>query len=231
MIRFPTARATYFIMAVFLLQPLALGGWFALIPEVKSELDLSKGQLAIALLGMPLALVPCLQFASRVIGWLGPRHVIRVVFPAQALAMVLPLLAWNGPSLFVALMCVGACMAFIEVAMNVYAGRLEKQTGALIMNRCHGFWALGVFVGSGTVALLAGWPSLSVQAGLAAISAVVGVWVGFQMPQLEGEETNKTQPRRNIRQLPAALFFVALFMFLRDAGRRRDGGLGGGLSV
>ena len=34
-------RATYLIMAVFLLQSLALGGWLALIPDVKAKLGLT----------------------------------------------------------------------------------------------------------------------------------------------------------------------------------------------
>ena len=29
-------------------------------------------------------------------------------------------------------------MAFLQVSLNVYAGRLKKQMGALVVNRCHG---------------------------------------------------------------------------------------------
>ena len=47
-------RATLLIMSLFVLQPLAIGGWLALIPHVKETLSLSKGELALALLGMPL---------------------------------------------------------------------------------------------------------------------------------------------------------------------------------
>ena len=37
-----------------------------------------------------------------------------------------------------------AMAAFLEVGINVYAGRLEKQADVMIMNRCHGFWAVGI---------------------------------------------------------------------------------------
>lgn len=200
-------------MAVFLFQPLALGGWLALIPAIKESLGLSKGQLALALIGMPLALIPCLQFAGRVIAALGQRRTIRMIFPVQAAAMCLPLLAWSGPTLFLSLACIGAAMAFIEVAMNAYAGRLEKQTGAMIMNRCHGFWALGLFAGSGVMALMGGEALLPVQMALAFTSAVFGIWVSFQLPPLDGDEVTTAPPRRPIRALPPALIFIGLFMF------------------
>ena len=51
-----TTRATLLIMAVFVLQPFAIGGWLALIPVVKEALGLSKSELALALIGMPIAL-------------------------------------------------------------------------------------------------------------------------------------------------------------------------------
>ena len=78
------SRATVLIMAAFLLQPLVIGGWLALIPIVKSNLGLSKGQLAIALMGMPIALIPSLQIAGRIIARSGPRRIFMVFFPLKS---------------------------------------------------------------------------------------------------------------------------------------------------
>ena len=149
-------RATLLIMAVFVLQPLAIGGWLALIPLVKESLGLSKAELALALIGMPAALIPSLQIAGRAMSRFGPRRVLWVFFPLQAVAVMLPLVAWSGPALFVALLALGATAGFNEVAMNVYAGRLEKRASLMIMNRCHGFWAAGIMGGSGVASLLPG---------------------------------------------------------------------------
>lgn len=204
--------AKFLIMAVFLLQPLALGGWLALIPEIKTNLGLTKGALAMALMGVPLALVPGLQIAGRVISKFGPRRVATVFFPLQAMAFVLPLLAWSGVSLFAALFAAGLMMAFIEVAMNVYAGRLEKQAGVLIMNRCHGFWALGLTLGSATVAFVDS--GLLAQIGLAVVSAVLGVMASRILPRLPGDEEQTTGPRRRLSELPRALLMIASFMFV-----------------
>lgn len=207
-------RATLLIMALFVLQPLAIGGWLALIPWVKEMLGLSKGELAFALLGMPLALIPTLQLAGRVIGGLGPRRIFMAVFPLQALAVMLPLLAWSGPSLFFALAVLGATTAFLEVGINVYAGRLEKRAKLMIMNRCHGFWALGITLGSAWVAALAGVSPWILLGVLALGSAVFGVWSAFALPRLgDDDESGTAPPRRRFAELPRALIFVALFMF------------------
>jgi len=51
-------RAVLLTLLVFFLHPFALGGWLAHIPHVKSVLGLNKAELAIALLGMPIATIP-----------------------------------------------------------------------------------------------------------------------------------------------------------------------------
>jgi fucose permease len=208
-----TTRATLLIMAVFVLQPFAIGGWLALIPVVKEALGLSKSELALALIGMPIALIPGLQIAGRTMTRIGPRRVLRAFFPVQAVVVLLPLLAWSGPALFGALVVLGAAVAFNEVAMNVYAGRLEKRGRVMIMNRCHGFWAAGIMGGSALVALMPGLTPMQVLAGLAVISGAGGVLVAVSLPRLGDEETGIAPPRRRLSELPRALIFVALFMF------------------
>ena len=210
--RSDVSRATIFIMAVFMLQPLALGGWLALIPQVKADLGLTKSQLAIALMGIPLAVVPGLQIAGRVISRFGPRRISAAFFPLQSLVFVLPLLAWSGTSLFFVLFFAGLMMAFIEVAMNVYAGRLEKQTTALIMNRCHGFWAFGLMLGSASMAMTG--QGITTQVALAVISAVGGVLASRALVKLPGEDTDVVPPRRALSKLPPALLLIAVFMFV-----------------
>lgn len=208
-----TTRATYLIMVIFFLQPLVIGGWLALIPQVKENLGLSKGQLAFALMGAPIALIPSLQVAGRMLPRYGPRRFFIAFFPIQSLAVLLVLVAWSGPALFFALFFLGVGIGFLEVAINVYAGRLEKQAELTIMNRCHGFWALGLAVGSAYLSLMIGMPWLGLIT-LAAFAAVVGIWGAGHMPQLGDEETEAAPPKRKFADLPRALLAVAVFMFL-----------------
>ncbi len=207
------SRATLLIMTLFFLQPLVIGGWLALIPLVKEDLGLSKGELAAALLGAPLALLPSLQFAGRLLPRFGPRRFFIVFFPIQSLAALLVLVAWSGPSLFVALFALGIGIAFLEVAINVYAGRLEKRSGFTVMNRCHGFWALGLACGSAYVTALLGAPWIGLGT-LGLLATVIGVFGARRMHQLGDDEVHDAPPRRTFKDLPSALIYVAIFMFL-----------------
>ncbi len=205
-------RATLLIMAIFVLQPLAIGGWLALIPIVKAWLGLTKGELALALMGMPMALVPSLQIAGRVIGRFGPRRVLRIFMPLQALAVIVPILAGSGLQLFLALLFLGGMTGFCEVAMNVYAGRLEKRARLMIMNRCHGFWAAGLMTGSAVALFPLTPPEIMVL--LAIVSGAGGALAASAMPRLGEDETGDAPPRRKPADLPRALILVAVFMFL-----------------
>ena len=207
------SRATFLIMTMFFLQPLVIGGWLALIPLVKDSLGLSKGELAVALLGAPLALLPSLQMAGRLLPRFGPRRFITIFLPIQSAAAMLVLIAWSGPSLFGALFMLGIGIAFIEVAINVYAGRLEKQARLTVMNRCHGFWALGLAFGSAFATALLASPWIGLGA-LGAFAVVVGVAGAPRMPQLGDDAQQAALPRRGLKELPRALIYVAIFMFL-----------------
>ncbi len=206
-------RATFLTMAIFLLQPLAIGGWLALIPYTKAALELSKGELALALLGMPIALIPSLQIAGRILARSGPRRIFMVVLPIQAAAVMLPLVAFSGPSLFIALTALGAATGFLEVGINVYAGRLEKRAHLMIMNRCHGFWALGIMLGSAFIAIFASLSPWLTLGALAMVSAGFGVATAYALPRLGDVDDSKVPPRRAFRTLPKALVLVAVFMF------------------
>ena len=205
---------TLLIMALFALQPMAFGAWLAMIPYIKETLSLSKGDLALALLGMPLALTVVLQFASRIVARLGPRRTFTLGLPVQTLLILTPFLATGQISLFLALASVGAVVAFMEVALNTYAGRLEKAADTYIMSRCHGFWALGVMLGSllATTLFVIG-PVIAVLV-ICATSAGFGIWAAQTLPKLQGQEDGPAPKPQKIRDMPRALFLIALFMLL-----------------
>lgn len=208
-------RGVYLIMALFLLQPMALGAWLALIPYIKETLELSKFDLSLSLLGMPAAVLVALQFAGGISTRIGIRRLLVIMFPLQCLAAFLPLLAGSQMMLFFALAAFGTTHAFMEVGLNVYAGRVEKKAAAHIMNRCHGFWALGLMAGSfistsGAAAL----GSVGVMAVVAVSSTILGVLLARQLPKMGDEGAEHVVPRRRISQMPAALLAIGAFMLL-----------------
>lgn len=204
-------RALFLTMAVFALEPVPFGAWLALIPHVKDALGLDKAQLALALLGMPAALFPALTVASRLVVRFGPRRLLTVGLAAQLVLVTLPLLAFNQITLFLALAGLGICVAFLQVGLNVYAGRFEKETGRVVMSRCHGFWALGLTFGSAVVVVLAAWPPLWAIALPTLIATALGIWCALRLPRLGAEGVTTPPPRRRLSAIPTALFLIAIY--------------------
>ena len=210
-----TRKGVFLIMALFCLQPMALGAWLALIPFVKESLELSKFDLSLALLGMPVAVLVALQFAGRLSTTFGVRRLVVATFPVQCLAGFLPLIANSQVSLFFALMAFGAAHAFMEVGLNVYAGRVEKKAATHIMNRCHGFWALGLMAGSFLATSGAGAIGpLGILAVVAVASTGVGILAARQLPKMGEEGAEHVAPRRRLSQMPRALLAIGAFMML-----------------
>lgn len=209
-----TRTATLLIMALFMLQPVAFGAWLAMIPYIKETLGLSKADLAIALLGMPVALIPTLQLASRVVSKIGPRKTFAILLPVQTIVVLLPFLTTGIGGLFIALAALGAVVAFLEVALNTYAGRLEKAESLTIMSRCHGFWALGVGVGSLMATALFGLGPILAVFLLCAVSSAFGVWAGLSLPRLPGEDACASVKPQRLRDMPKLLFLISFFVLV-----------------
>ena len=207
-----TRAATLLIMALFALQPMAFGAWLAMIPYIKESLGLSKSELALALLGLPIALLPTLQLASRIVARIGPRKTFAILLPIQTGVVLLPFLATGVTGLFLTLALVGAVVAFLEVAFNTYAGRLEKSAGLMIMSRCHGFWALGVMFGSLLATQLFGLGPMLAIFVIAATSGGAGVWAGLSLAGLVGEEQAAAAQPQKLREMPKALFLISVFV-------------------
>ena len=200
-------------MALFFLQPIAIGGWLALIPEVKATLALNKAELAVALLGLPIALMLSLNAAGPVLARFGARKVMAVAFPLNAIAAILPVLAWGQLSLMAALFVWGCVVGFLQVGLNAYAGRLEKQAGVSIMQRSHGFWAVGLMTGPILMSL---WPEIGMGGKMALQTLAIGalcMGLALRLPHLGAAPGSVKPPRRKLADMPAALFLISIFVF------------------
>ena len=217
-------------MLIFFLQPIAFGSWLPRIPDVQLGLGLGPAALAIALLGLPCGTLLTLPFAGPLVGRIGPRVAVLWGMALYSLAVCLPSLAGDPAQLFVALMLAGSSLSFVELGLNVQADAVEKGTGTVIMTTSHGFWSVGIMVGSLVGSGLAGL-------GLAAHWAIPAV--AFAVLPLE---------QRSAWALPSwALLGICFFVFgitmtegamadwsaifLRDAIGAEGGMVGLGYSV
>jgi len=177
--------ASRLIMTVFFVQALAFGAWLPRIPDIQARLGLSAAELGYALLGLPVGLLIALPFVSIVVGRIGGRTAMLWSLPTFIVAICLPAFAPNGLLLFLALAIAGLAMSTIELAMNIVADETEKRDGVAIMSRCHGFWSLGMMVGSLTGAAAAHWglpPQVSIPA-IAVLALLVGPAVAMRLPR------------------------------------------------
>lgn len=136
------------IMLVFFVQALTFGSWLPRIPEVQQALGVDHAGLALGLIGLPVGTLMSLPIAGRLATRLGARKIIIIGFVLFLAAVTLPGWATSLPMFFVALMLTGAFMSLLELGLNIKADEIEKGSDKLIMSTCHGFWSLGLMVGT-----------------------------------------------------------------------------------
>jgi len=202
-------------MLIFLLQPIAFGSWLPRIPDVQQALGLGPQGLAIALLGLPCGTLLTLPFAGPLVGRIGPRRAILIGMMLYSIATCLPALALTPALLFVALMLAGSSLSFVELGLNVQADLVEKSTGAVIMTTSHGFWSVGIMLGS---LLGSGLAALGLAAGhaIALVAVVVlplALLVANALPVMQAAiPTGENQ--RSVWAFPSwALLGICFFVF------------------
>ncbi|MGU3575005.1 MFS transporter [Brucellaceae bacterium C25G] len=140
--------------AVFLLAGLAMAAWAPLVPFAKARVGVDDGTFGFLLLCLGLGSI----IAMPVTGILTSRYGCRTVITCSSvlLAVGVPFLALaNTPvQLAFALTFCGATIGTLDVAINIQAVMVEKDSGRKMMSGFHGLFSLGGIVGAGGVSLI-----------------------------------------------------------------------------
>ena len=202
------------VMGIFFIQPVVFGVWLALIPEVQSGLNLDKSQLALGLMGTPTGMLMTLPFAGKVAYTFGIRKILYVGFPVFFFSVTFIGLVDGLYSLFLVLFLVGVSMSLLELALNVHAGRVEKHTQGVIMNRCHGFWSLGIMTGSLLGSALHSESTVWMILIMCASALLPVAWLlCLGLPSYENITSVEVSPVFVIPQFPAILICICVFAF------------------
>jgi MFS family permease len=165
------------VTLIFLLNGLLFGAWAARIPAVKDRLELSDGQLGLAL---GLVAVGAL-IAMPVSGWMsargGSRRTTRILFACFCVAVPLLVLAPTYGLLMVSTFLGGLAGGGLDVAMNAHGVAVERQHPRPILSSFHAAFSLGGLLGALTGALAAGL-DIDVRIHIPAL-AVLGLAVGL----------------------------------------------------
>ncbi len=203
------------IMAVFFVQAAALTNWFPRIPDVQQRIGLTPGELSICLLGMSLGTFVMTIFNGPLIARYSARTMMAIGMCAFYAALLLPGLAWSGPSLFVLLLIMGVSYVIVDVAMNVEAARIQDAVGRRILSTCHGFWSVGAVLGSvmGAQFAEAGVPTWLHLLITGAVALPFGLSAVRALPVLAREQAPATGRRPRIALPTLALAGVCIYVF------------------
>lgn len=167
----------------FLAAGLAMAAWAPLVPFAKSRLALGEAELGLLLLclgagslvAMPLTGLLTARYGCRLIV-LVSGALTCVCLPGLAFA---PTPALLGATLF----AVGGAIGTLDVAMNVQAVIVERESGGSLMSGFHGLFSVGGFIGAGLMALML-WLGMSPTASTVAISVLVALSLALAAPHL-----------------------------------------------
>lgn len=125
---------------------------FSRMPAIQDGLGIDKAVLGMALLGFPVGTFLALPLAGRVVEALTPRCAAALML--SAMAAILPLFAllpfWGFAACFAFF---AFFRTFLDVSANMIVSQTERTTGTRVMARSHGFWSVGLLVGS----VFSGW--------------------------------------------------------------------------
>ncbi|MFN2478462.1 MAG: MFS transporter [Pseudonocardiaceae bacterium] len=165
------ARARVSVTGTFFLHGAVFSSWYARLPAIQERLDLTPGQLGIALFGAPAGLL----VAQPAIGALAARTGSRPIVAAAPLylgAVVLPALAVDTVTLLVTLVLVGAASGVLDIAMNAQGLAVERASGGHLFNSLHAAFSFGALAGAGVAAAAAGVTALPFLMASALVGAV-----------------------------------------------------------
>src|SRR5215212_8921852 len=149
-LRRPTSQRTawFAIAAVFFVNGVTLASWISRIPTLTERLDLSPGQLGLALMALAAGALVAFPIAGRLIDTRS--SAFTVVCFGLIMILTLPILG-VAPHLLVlvpALLLLGFGNGGMDVSINDQGIQVERFAGRSIISSLHGCFSLGAFAGA-----------------------------------------------------------------------------------
>ncbi|MCM2418230.1 MFS transporter [Streptomyces sp. RKAG293] len=210
-------RAHIAIATVFAVHGSVTGNFATRIPWIKDQLDLSAGQLGLALVFPAVGASLAMPLAGRIMHRFGSRAALRGLLALWCAALALPAaapgLVWLCGLLFV----YGATSGMADVAMNALGVDVEQRKGKSIMSGLHGMWSAGTLAGS-AIGVAAAHGGVDARLHLA-VMAVVLVPLGYVAcagapdihPELEAEAPPRFALPPRSALVIGAIGFCAVF--------------------
>ncbi|MEU9915586.1 MFS transporter [Streptomyces sp. NPDC051001] len=190
-------RARYAVAAVFAVHGAVTGSFATRVPWIQDHASVSAGQLGLALAFPALGASVAMPLAGSISHRFGARNALRGLISLWTLALVLPALSPNLPTLCLSLFVYGATAGMADVAMNALGVEVENRLNRSIMSGLHGMWSAGALVGSaaGTLAAHLGSDARLHHALAAAVLTFLGLLACRWVLDLQPTEDEEPPPR------------------------------------
>ncbi|AZK95418.1 MULTISPECIES: MFS transporter [Streptomyces] len=174
------------VSTIFFVTGAAFATWAARVPAVQDRLDLSAGQLAVALVGLSSGAFLGLPLVGGLVARYGSRTVLCAGM-AGYLAALAALAFVPGLAALTVVLALFACgNTAVDVAMNTQGVLVERAYGRPVLGGFHAMFSLGGIVGAGAGALVA-WAGIGTGPHFAVtavvLCAVAGVAVTALVPE------------------------------------------------
>jgi MFS family permease len=168
-------RARNAVAVAFAFNGFAFATWASRIPQARSTLDLTPGQLGALLLTLSLGAVLAMPLAGVLIHRFGAARVVSIAALTDAAGLCLSGVGSGVAAQIwltaVGLLTLGLGAGVWDVAMNVEGAAVEQALGRSIMPRFHAGWSLGSLAGAAIGAgCAAAQVSVTVQLAAAAVA-------------------------------------------------------------
>lgn len=138
---------------VFAVHGCVTGSFAARIPWMASHVGVGVGRLGLALLMPGIGAMLAMPFSGRLAHRYALRPLVAATIAAWCASLVLPALPSSLGLLCLVLLVFGAAAGLADMAMNAEGVLVERLFGRSIMSSFHGFWSVGVLIGSAVSAL------------------------------------------------------------------------------
>jgi predicted MFS family arabinose efflux permease len=208
-------RAAFATRAAFFAAGFGASCWAPLVPFAKARLGIDDASLGLLLLCLGAGSVVAMPLVGTLSSRIGSKPI--VLAAGVCLSIFLPLLVSlkTLAAVAVALLCFGASLGAIDVAMNLQAAEVERRAARPLMSGFHALFSVGGFAGSGLMtAMLSN--RVSPQASAIAGAVAVLLLAVLSWPFLLSNKSDSPGPLfvlpRGFVMLLAALAFISFLV-------------------
>jgi MFS family permease len=210
------------VAGVFLVHAAVAGTLAPRIPAIKTNLDLTDGELGAALTGFAAGLFAGTRAAAWLLDRFGSRRVVRAGLPLLAASLIGPGLADDLAGLTASLVVLGLAAGLLDVAMNAQAVEVERGYARPIMAGLHGMWSLGVLgasvVAAGVAAAGVGVRTAFAAAAIVLVPVALVVPLGLLPPAEPAARSSAAEPASRKGLLPVAVLALGAIGFCSFLG-------------